>query len=201
MSRLRELRRHFLPRAFSPTGAYTPRQFDLAIGYRLLAHAEIEACLEEIATDAAARCVREWKSTARIGPSTVSLVAYSPTDHGVPSRLEVGSRPDLHSKLENAHQDFSKFARRTNHGIREHDVLRLLFPVGIREANINRGWIQKIDEFGQGRGEFAHRAGRALQPIDPQDDYRTVTAIAEGIREIDALLTAMKYHSFPLAVE
>ena len=62
-------------------------------------------------------------------------------------------------------------------------------------------WIQKIDDFGQGRGEFAHRAGRALQPIDPQDDYRTVTAIAEGIREIDALLTAMKYHSFPLAVE
>lgn len=135
----------------------------------------------------------------RIGRPTVSLMAYSANNnHDIPTRLDLASRPDLLSKLEKAHQEFSKFARATNHGIREENVLRLLFPVGIREANINREWIQKIDEFGQNRGESAHKSGRALRRFDPQDDYQTVATIVKGIREIDASLISMKYRNFPL---
>ena len=37
-----------LPEKFSPTGDYSDRQLDRARGFRLLAHAEIEAFLEDI---------------------------------------------------------------------------------------------------------------------------------------------------------
>ena len=75
---LRALRKHFLPPQFSVTGTYNPRWHNLAAGYRLLAHAEIEACLEAIATAASARCVHEWKYKHRIGLTTVSLIALLP---------------------------------------------------------------------------------------------------------------------------
>ena len=196
---LRALRKHFLPPQFSVTGTYNPRWHNLAAGYRLLAHAEIEACLEAIATAASARCVHEWKYKHRIGLTTVSLIAYSEAYHKIPEKLDGLQKPDLLSKLENAHVAFSQFARGPNHGIRENNVLHLLFTVGIRESHIDRTWLQKIDAFGQHRGAVAHKSGRTLQPIDPEDEYKTVSSIADGIRQIDLLLNKMKYHTHELS--
>ena len=194
-ARLRELRNHFLPPQFSVTGVYTPRRYDLAAGYRLLAHAEIEACLEAITTAASARCVAEWKNKRRIGLTTVSLLAYSQIHHDIPESFDSLKKPDLLLKLEGSHTAFSKFAGGSNHGIREKDVLHLLFTVGIRESQISRAWLQKIDEFGQHRGAVAHQSGRTTQPIDPEDEYKTVSVIAEGIRQIDLSLEKMKYRN------
>jgi hypothetical protein len=61
-SRLKELRKHMLPTTFSPTGNYTERQQDHARGYRLLAHAEIEAYLEDVSRATVTEAIRRWKN-------------------------------------------------------------------------------------------------------------------------------------------
>ena len=61
-SRLLKIKTHFLPKQFSPTGTYSQRQLDLARGYRLLAHAEVEAFIEDIAWDALIKKVALWKN-------------------------------------------------------------------------------------------------------------------------------------------
>ena len=42
------LRKQFLPARFSPSGAYSPAEFDNARAYRMLVHAELEHYLEPI---------------------------------------------------------------------------------------------------------------------------------------------------------
>lgn len=46
--RVNQIKKHFLPKKFSPTGAYSEREYDRVRGYCLLVHAEIEALLETI---------------------------------------------------------------------------------------------------------------------------------------------------------
>ena len=64
-ARIRELRKHFLPRRFDDTGSYSARQFDRARAFRLLAHAEIESYLEDVAFDAANNAFRVWIDSQR----------------------------------------------------------------------------------------------------------------------------------------
>ena len=60
-SRIRELRNHFLPKLFDPTGSYSARQLDRARAFRLLAHAEIEWYLELVSSETANKAYEAWK--------------------------------------------------------------------------------------------------------------------------------------------
>src|SRR5437763_1965954 len=72
--RLRELRMHMLPATFSPTGDYSDRQLDRARGYRLLAHAEIEAFIEDVTFDAAKKSVSGWDKTKQVSDCLFCLI-------------------------------------------------------------------------------------------------------------------------------
>jgi len=61
LKRLDTLRQNFLPKDFSPIGQYEAREHDLARGYVLLVHAEIESYLEDRATDVANSAEKRWK--------------------------------------------------------------------------------------------------------------------------------------------
>jgi hypothetical protein len=60
---LNRLRTRFLPRRFSATGSYTPRQLELTYAYRVFAHAEIEDYFEDRAWKTARRAKNGWDNT------------------------------------------------------------------------------------------------------------------------------------------
>lgn len=192
-SRLTQLRRHFLPRTFSPTGQYTDRQYDQARGYRLLAHAEIEACIEDLVADLVTTAYKAWQTDRRPRACIIALLAYhgeslGPVPEGISTRPGGASETPLRVRVDIARKVYVNHVRQPNNGVREKDVLKLLLPVGILESDLNSAWLQTIDSFGDLRGTTAHQALKTQQPLDPAQELRMVTEIVTGLRAIDEKL-------------
>ncbi len=196
--RLRELRRHLLPAEFDPTRPYSDRQVDRVRGYRLLAHAEIEACIEDMVTAAVTAAWTGWQADARPRTCLMALVAYYEGDlGGPPETLDPAKRSKkvlvhLADRIDRARKHHVNQVVRGNNGIKERNLLALLLPVGVLEADLDKTWLATIDSFGSQRGDTAHQSGRAQQQPDPQQELKTVQSIAAGLAKVDARLTGLQ---------
>ncbi len=192
-SRIRELKQHFLPKIFSPTGTYTSLQHDRARAFRVLAHAEFEAYLEDIAVETANVAFDLWQSRGRIIAPLIALSVYAQMKpEPVPSSLLAASRECFRGRLKQIKEQFNKEAKGYNNGIREQNILRLLFPVGITEKDIDPAWLGTIDAFGRNRGETAHTSAGVINLPDPQDESEAVDEIVKGLSEIDLRLITLR---------
>lgn len=192
--RLREARRHFLPKSFSSTGAYSARQVDLTRAYRVLVHAEIEAFIEDIARAAIISNVNRWKQHRR--PSA-TLMAFLACYHAgwSESSEDPKALPEASQKVRNDPDDVINHALKQyhgklkeNHGVRESDLRTLIPPTGVRWADLDSTWIASLDAYGTQRGIVAHSAVTVQQTIDPKSELDSVTAILAGLAKLDALL-------------
>ena len=207
--RMRELRNHLLPRTFNPVGAYAPRWHDRAAGYRVLAHAEIQAFIELMVAGALERCVESAKTNA-VRLSTAWLFTYyNQTEHF--KNLEktifksaqqypiiIVDTDNFANHIEEIAKEFNTKVIKQNSGIREANILRLLIPIGVPlgliESAVQGSWLPKIDEFGQERGKTAHQSG-VNNLVDPKTEYETVQVILKGIKLIYAEIMAMEFYS------
>ena len=73
---LNRLKKQFLPK-INPTGIYSDRQLALTIAYRVLAHAEIEAYLEDRVKQLAIDAKRDWDNQGKTSRTLLSLLAFS----------------------------------------------------------------------------------------------------------------------------
>jgi hypothetical protein len=187
------LEKRFLPRKL--TGPFTDREHDLARGFRLLAHAEIEAYLEDRAKDVAQASVRQFKVDRK--PKTVvwCLVAFQLVQNELDEkyfREHYGGRNDhIDSVITKAYNRFDYLIRH-NHGIREVNVLNLLLPIGFTPGEIDNTWLSTVDSFGSNRGETAHTSYKPTVLVDPATEKSTVLQILSGLVDIDAVFTRLK---------
>ncbi len=175
--RLEQLRRRMLPKSFSPTGSYSELQLDRARGYRLLVHAEIEAFLEERASEVVTSAFDSWRADLKPRHTVISLLAcLRPADKSFTSLTEaVGF-------------SFGRFnqAIKDNNGIKQDNLQKFLPPAGVDWAAIDGTWLSTLNSFGTARGEVAHTSIRVHQPIDPKSEYDTVKIrILPGLRDLD----------------
>ena len=192
-TRIRQLRNHFLPGRFDLTGSYSERQFDRARAFRLLAHAEIESYLELVSFETANKAYDAWQARGIITEPLISLVAYTETPLGkVPEARPGTGQADLQTRIEKSKNSLNRYSKDRNNGMRERNILRLLLPVGIREADIDPTWLSTIDSFGKDRGETAHHSNRVSHPPDPKNEFDKVTQIVNGLTDIDRKLLAFR---------
>jgi hypothetical protein len=195
--RLAELRQHLLPAEFDPTQAYSDRQLDRVFGYRLLAHAEFESCIEDLVRETVTTAWKGWVADGRPRTCLMALVAYYEGDLGRPPETFTPQQKSkkmlihLAERVDKARNHHINQVVRNNHGITESDLLALLLPVGVLESDINKTWLATINSFGSQRGDTAHQTGRAQQKPDPQNELRTVREIATGLEQLDRRLTAL----------
>jgi hypothetical protein len=192
IARLEQLRDVFLPAEFDPTGTYSDEEIDFARAYRMLAHAEIEACLEELGSQTVQAAYDRWLAGDGPGRCLLALVAYHDKKVATPTQLsEVGEQ--LEHQIRDARDVYVRRMRVANHGIRERNVLAILLPVGVLATDIDGTWLNTMDSFGSQRGDTAHRAaGQTQQPPDPKEELSTVQAIVDGLNEIDAVLDELR---------
>lgn len=197
--RLAELRVNLLPKAFSPTGQYSRRQLDRARGYRLLAHAEIEAYIEDAAREAVLSKLRAWKSGRN--PSQV-LLAFMAAYHSgfgvdesdataVPAGARERPKDHIDEIIDRASQQFNRRIE-DNHGVRIDNLKRLLLPLGIDFPTLDQTWLTNMDEFGKRRGEVAHKTAGAQRTIDPRTEYQYVRDLLVGLAELDRNIVALR---------
>jgi hypothetical protein len=192
-TRITELRRHSLPKDFDETGAYPDRTFDRTRGFRVLAHAEIEACLEDLGIATVNAAFNAWAIDQKPRTTLTALIAFTKTKApGVPETLQREPKHTLRGRLDVVRKSYVNWVSNENHGVREANVLGILLPAGIREHEIDSAWLETIDSFGSDRGDTAHQAGRPQTPPDPASELNTVKAIIGGLIPIDRRLSELQ---------
>lgn len=194
--RLTELKKHLLPE-IDPTGSYNARQYDRVRGYQLLAHAEIESCLEDLALATADAALAAWKVDGRARTCLTALVAYHDQDfQPTPKSILKHTKKTPQFVSERIHIAASRYKKRirdTNHGIRERNVLSILLPIGVDTGDIDPTWLATTDSFGATRGEVAHLAIiHTKQPPDPANELSIVAQIKNGLADLDKVLTHLQ---------
>jgi RiboL-PSP-HEPN len=198
---LTRLQKQFLPKTNS-TGIYSDRQLALTIAYRVLAHAEIEAYLEDRVWEIAITAKKDWNSTGKTCRTLLSLVAFSgqmmelPPDTLTPVIGKKSVPPDkikIGKKVDLAINCF-KWVIDQNHGIKEANILALLLPIGIDSDDLDSALIATLNTFGEQRGLVAHSSAisyRTKQPPDPATELNRIQQITQGLLQIDELINAL----------
>jgi len=187
-----------LPAKFSATGTYSARELDRARGFRLLAHAEIEAFIEDVTFEKAKMSVSNWDNRQVTSETLFCLLVHYhqgfPTDVDQPPAFPDTSRLKVKDAIKEAVTAALKQYRilqDNNHGVKEENLLRLILPVGIRRDDLDPLWITNLNEFGKKRGDVAHRAVGVQQQIDPRTEWQVVTELVIGLKKLDELIDAL----------
>lgn len=192
-TRFAELRTRFLPATLpAPTGVYSDVEVDLARAYRLLVHAEIEAFIEDRVLETILDAIRSYKTSNSLSRPILGALAYARSG---PSTLEAiparGAKTDLEQRLDSATSNVASRVK-ANNGLRSKDLAALLFCVGVQESDLDTLWVANMDNFGQSRGDVAHRStqGRLAAPqVNPADEFNLVEqTLLPGIEKLDLLL-------------
>ncbi len=201
-TRLNELRRHFLPINFSKTGDYSDRQIDRAKGYRLLAHAEIEAFIEDQARETVTTAIKNWKNTKKSSQPLISFLAAYHSGWSVDdsisndeiiriARSRTKVKESINQIIDLAQSQFIQRIK-DNHGVREANLLVLVMPAGIDPAELDSSWIANLDSFGRSRGELAHNSKKTTTAINPKTELDTVENLLVGLEDLDKRILALK---------
>ncbi len=201
--RIDELRRHMLPATFSDIGDYTEGERDIALGFRVLAHAEIEHYLEELATSTLDDCAKVFSTSNRVSRVILAFVAsYQAgwaTEVGEESPFTANSRakPKEHfsEALNRAIGQYKESIIKGNNGVKAANLKTIFVPLGIdfRESSdeVDQTWLNSINTFGTNRGLTAHKSKRVHNQIDPKSEFDEVDAIVQGLKEFDALVFSL----------
>lgn len=188
--RLKKLRQRFLPAAFSPTGDYDEKELDHARGYRLLAHAEIEAFIEDRCREIANSTVKKFRLDRRPRAVLLNILSFHPREQLGKEKLKAihGSKRNYcEEAVTEANTAYNKVLAK-NQGIREDNILKMLLPLGLSPAVIDTTWLNTLDTFGVNRGNTAHTSVGTQQQIDPQDEWKTVESLLKGLEKLDDLM-------------
>jgi len=198
-NRLHDLRKRMLPSRFSPTGDYSERQKDHARGYRLLAHAEIESYIEDVAKDVIMKALMSWKISQKPSRTIVAFMScyhssWNPDD--VDAQEEVLRLARNRKCIADCAKDILDAAStqyveqlKNNHGIRTKNLRRILVPAGVDLTALDQTWLTTLDDFGERRGSIAHKAAaRVTESIDPKTEYDRVKSLLDGLRNLDKKL-------------
>jgi hypothetical protein len=165
----------------------------------MLAHAEIEAFLEDLGFEKAKSVVDDWRRTKRTTDALFCLVAHYHSgfevadEEGLPPKFEVSSRKRVKDQIEEvADRALNQYGAivSQNHGVREENLLRIILPIGIRRSDLDPTWVTDLQEFGKRRGTVAHKAVSAHRNIDPQQEWSDVKKLLEGLKKLDGLVLA-----------
>jgi len=197
---LEALRKHMLPESFDETGQYEAQEKTetLALGYRVLAHAEIEAYFEDRSLESAMAARSAWENKLHTSRTVLCLLAFSGKEMPLPpATLEAPSDNkrkawpalvDIGERLIPSITQFYNYVRNENHGIKEKNLLALLLPIGVDHSAIDPTFLAAIDSFGSLRGIAAHTSSRntVRQALDPAEELKRVEQLMIGIAVIDA---------------
>ena len=136
----------------------TNQELDATRAYIVLAHAEIEAFCEDLVAQKAQGARAFFDARGAVRPTLRRMIAYyvgrkcrSWSEVTAPPARIVGKACDSHHE-----------AIRTNHGLKRTNLEKMLYPIGLVEADFDPTWVAQMDSLGVARGGWAHNTIRAL---------------------------------------
>lgn len=181
-NRLAELEEHLITKEFSEIGDYEEHVKDMARGYRLLAHAEIESYLEDVVRQIADKTLAKWQASNIGSKELISVLAALKNDPEISDR----QLSSLKTTEETVNYSFVLFKKRItkNNGIKEKDVKALMSPIGFDIEALIPELVPLLDSFGTKRGEVAHSTSLKKE-INPKDEVADVKNIHGYLEKLD----------------
>ena len=146
--------------------------------YKLFVHATLENYFESIAFDLLDNAVAEWTSTKRVNHVLMNLITYSPIPYSGNKNM------DIENRIGSITSEF-KGKIRTNNGIREENICRLLIPLGFKHMDFDTTWLATLDSYGSSRGLIAHKPISVQRALEVRDEQQKVKIIVTGLNDIE----------------
>ncbi len=191
IARTDQLRNHllyFLPDPPVSRLSYSDQELDCTRAYTVLAHAEMEAFCEDLTAAKVQSAKSTYDATGIIRPLLRRVVSYHVTKKG--KSWQDVLRPPAEI-VNSAFQSYSSVVR-DNNGIKQINLEKLLFPIGIHEAHLSSTWLAQMNSFGTDRGGLAHSSIRVQQPPDPLSQLKTVNQLLQGLLDLDKILGRLR---------
>lgn len=198
------LRRHLLPKQFSPTGSYIrpDRVSAHALSFRILCVAEIENYLEDRCAEIAKTALDSWRTRQHFSRSLQSLTVFTGIRYdSLPDYLQAkpNDQKDWDNlispvkRIEKAVDDYIRFVQSKNHGIREKNLIAMLIPLGLDLRTVDRTLLDRMDGLGSRRGDAAHTScAKALKVgVDPALEKKEIDLVISAIRDLDLALDGL----------
>ncbi len=187
LKNLRGLSGELLP-PVNPTASYSQGEIVRMYAFRLLAHAEIEGYVEDLAEELATALATRNKAnrlsakvTARLLHHTYLADSYPP--RSITKRLSPKDSQKAITQSLNSLQAMIT----SNNGVSEKDVLKLFLPLGVDLSFFDEDWLRAMNELAAARGEVAHRSwitsSTIVQP-DPQSERQRLVVPILGLRNL-----------------
>lgn len=154
-SEIGRLKKTYLNFRARPHGDYTRRQLSAAAAYTVFCHAEFESYLEGWATFIIDFVDTSWRSKIVTRP----LVHLCTFNNGREALTEI-PRKDIWSEQIVESIRKHRTIIRENHGIKEHNICKLLSPLGFDVRQIDPVLIGDMNAFGGLRGDHVHQSHR-----------------------------------------
>ncbi|TFZ34398.1 hypothetical protein EWW49_25095 [Pseudomonas syringae] len=181
-NRLAELEEHLITKEFSDIGDYDEHVKDMARGYRLLAHAEIESYVEDVVRQIADKTLAKWQASNIGSKELISILAALKNDPEI-SEKQLNA---LKTTEETVNYSFVLLKKRIakNNGIKEKDIKALMSPIGFDIETLIPELLPLLDSFGTKRGEVAHSTSLKKE-INPKDEVADVKNIHGYLEKLD----------------
>jgi len=156
-----------------------------------LVHAEIEQYLEDRVRDVSDKAVTHWLATQAPNSVILSILAYGGDELAQPRKAPLKLEP-IADKVRRKKADFHKSLSRSNHGVKEANLTKLLMPIGIAPNDLDSAWVADMNTFGSNRGGFAHNSATSIKSVlNPKDEYEMVQRLLQGLGDLDERLSAL----------
>lgn len=184
LRRLAILEKHFLPAEgqFSLTGKYSPEQHDKTKAYLLLAHAELEAYIEDRVKSRVDIANNSYHATGSCALVLSRLLLHHQKE------LEPVA-PEKVRKAVNYYLD--KIGK--NHGILERNLLSLFLPIGLHHRDLDTRLVTACNQLGRMRGQFAHTSIKTHQQVDPKTERDNIRKnIIPELKKLDGKIKTLR---------
>jgi hypothetical protein len=177
----------FLPMPPASKITFSSSELDMTRAYIVLVHAEIEAFCEDIALAKAFKARDDFRTHSRVSPVLRKLVAYYALKQNRPWSDVLHPQGAV---VDSAFMSYSETIRQ-NHGIKQENLEKLFYPLGVVASHFNTTWIAQMDTFGSNRGTWAHKSIRAFNPPDPLSERANVAVLLTGLLDLDRRLSSL----------
>ncbi|MBV9990243.1 MAG: hypothetical protein JOZ72_03040 [Alphaproteobacteria bacterium] len=189
------IEKNYIDFPFDPYGNYSRRDLMNAGAYILLVHAELETYIEERIQELIRLADSKWRSSGKVSRTLLASCIYSSGRTDLPS--EWSSRDRFSSIVIQAIKEASGRVA-GNNGIREHNLIRLLYVVGYDVHAVDPVLIAELDAIGSLRGDHAHISSRHhfKQKFDPFDITKKIARAIGLLQVFDNELSAFRRSHF-----
>jgi hypothetical protein len=212
LQRERMLRAHILGPPASWGAPPGDQEIDLALGYRVLAHAEIERYLEELVSATLASCEQLiFRGNDLRLPAFAAIVLHQAAQFG-DGKADAWTdvRPSavvsmLPTAISAARSWVEKTTIANNNGLKPGNVTKLLGHIGIARRDLDPTLLEALKVFGGERGDAAHLSRREIRRrlhrgspaglprvirlASPSDEVARVGAVLALLPQLDRQVT------------